>query len=88
MTVMYKRTLSNNPRFAVVSIFEQGAERLNEGCCSEALTGLQAALVLPAPTALVAYMHLLSGSCLAHMVCSHTTTTTTTKAVHRTIFIW
>uniref|UniRef100_A0A3P8U3P3 FA complementation group G n=1 Tax=Amphiprion percula TaxID=161767 RepID=A0A3P8U3P3_AMPPE len=44
-----------------------GAERLTEGRSSEALTGLQAALSLPAPRALVGYTHLLSGSCLTHM---------------------
>ncbi|XP_068994837.1 Fanconi anemia group G protein [Embiotoca jacksoni] len=45
----------------------QGAERLNDGWSSEALSGLQAASTLPAPRALIAYAHLLSGSCLAHM---------------------
>ncbi|KAG7244004.1 hypothetical protein INR49_006165 [Caranx melampygus] len=45
----------------------QGAERLNEGQSSEALSDLQSALSLPAPRALIAYVHLLSGSCLAHM---------------------
>ncbi|XP_008280228.1 Fanconi anemia group G protein [Stegastes partitus] len=44
-----------------------GAERLNEGRSSEALSSLQAASALPAPRALVAYTHLLSGSCLTHM---------------------
>ncbi|XP_044052731.1 Fanconi anemia group G protein isoform X2 [Siniperca chuatsi] len=45
----------------------QGAERLSEGQSSEALSGLQTASSLPAPRTLVAYTHLLSGSCLAHM---------------------
>ncbi|XP_023269249.1 Fanconi anemia group G protein isoform X2 [Seriola lalandi dorsalis] len=45
----------------------QGVERLSEGQCSEALSDLQSASALPAPRALVAYVHLLSGSCLAHM---------------------
>ncbi|XP_063345262.1 Fanconi anemia group G protein [Pelmatolapia mariae] len=45
----------------------QGAEKLNEGRSSEALSDLQAASALPATRALVAYTHLLSGSCLAHM---------------------
>ncbi|XP_071338900.1 Fanconi anemia group G protein [Trachinotus anak] len=45
----------------------QGAERLSEGQSSEALSDLQSASSLPAPRALVAYVHLLSGSCLAHM---------------------
>ncbi|XP_047447623.1 Fanconi anemia group G protein isoform X2 [Mugil cephalus] len=45
----------------------QGVEKLNEGQSSEALCDLQAASTLPAPRALVAYTHLLSGSCLAHM---------------------
>ncbi|KAM4745043.1 Fanconi anemia group G protein isoform 2-T2 [Anableps anableps] len=43
----------------------QGAERLTEGW--SALSALQAASALPAPRALIAYTHLLSGSCLAHM---------------------
>uniref|UniRef100_A0A3Q2QLP7 FA complementation group G n=1 Tax=Fundulus heteroclitus TaxID=8078 RepID=A0A3Q2QLP7_FUNHE len=43
----------------------QGAERLNEGW--NTLSALQAAAALPAPRALIAYTHLLSGSCLAHM---------------------
>ncbi|XP_035761095.1 Fanconi anemia group G protein isoform X3 [Neolamprologus brichardi] len=45
----------------------QGAEKLNEGRSSEALSDLQAASALSATRALVAYTHLLSGSCLAHM---------------------
>ncbi|KAK2837336.1 hypothetical protein Q5P01_014548 [Channa striata] len=45
----------------------QGAERLSDGQSSEALSVLQAALSLPAPRNLIAYMHLLSGSCLAQM---------------------
>uniref|UniRef100_I3K7T9 FA complementation group G n=1 Tax=Oreochromis niloticus TaxID=8128 RepID=I3K7T9_ORENI len=45
----------------------QGAEKLNEGRSSEALSDLQAASTMPATRALVAYTHLLSGSCLAHM---------------------
>ncbi|KAM4578405.1 Fanconi anemia group G protein [Fundulus diaphanus] len=43
----------------------QGAERLNEGW--NTLSALQAAAALPAPRALIAYTHLLSGSCLARM---------------------
>uniref|UniRef100_A0A3Q3MH85 FA complementation group G n=1 Tax=Labrus bergylta TaxID=56723 RepID=A0A3Q3MH85_9LABR len=39
----------------------------HEGQSTEALTGLQTASFLPAPRTLVAYTHLLSGSCLAHM---------------------
>ncbi|XP_076587014.1 Fanconi anemia group G protein isoform X2 [Chaetodon auriga] len=45
----------------------QGAERLSEGQSLEALSGLQTASSLPAPRTLVAYTHLLSGSCLGHM---------------------
>ncbi|XP_018524999.1 Fanconi anemia group G protein isoform X2 [Lates calcarifer] len=45
----------------------QGAERLSEGQSSEALSALQTASSLPAPRALLAYVHFLSGSCLAHM---------------------
>ncbi|XP_035495625.1 Fanconi anemia group G protein isoform X3 [Scophthalmus maximus] len=47
----------------------QGAERLSEDQSSEALSGLQKASSLPAPRTLVAYVHLLSGSCLSHMNC-------------------
>uniref|UniRef100_A0A3B5MN85 FA complementation group G n=1 Tax=Xiphophorus couchianus TaxID=32473 RepID=A0A3B5MN85_9TELE len=43
----------------------QGAERLTEGW--SVLSALQAASASPAPRALIAYTHLLSGSCLAHM---------------------
>ncbi|KAK5604159.1 hypothetical protein CRENBAI_022486 [Crenichthys baileyi] len=43
----------------------QGAERLNEGWST--LSALQAASALPAPRGLIAYTHLLSGSCLTHM---------------------
>ncbi|XP_061527692.1 Fanconi anemia group G protein [Phycodurus eques] len=50
----------------ICTLITQGAERLNEGRSSAALTGLQAASSLPAPRTLVAYTHLLSGSCLAH----------------------
>ncbi|XP_017269277.1 Fanconi anemia group G protein isoform X3 [Kryptolebias marmoratus] len=42
-------------------------ERLSEGWSSEVLSDLQAASTLPAARALVAYTHLLSGACLAHM---------------------
>lgn len=41
---------------------------MSEGQSSEALSDLQSALSLPAPRALIAYVHLLSGSCLAQMV--------------------
>nr|XP_057926883.1 Fanconi anemia group G protein isoform X2 [Doryrhamphus excisus] len=47
------------------TLITQGAERLNEGQNSKAITDLQAASLLPAPRHLVAYTHLLSGSCLA-----------------------
>ncbi|XP_042276011.1 Fanconi anemia group G protein isoform X2 [Thunnus maccoyii] len=53
----------------ICTFIAQGAERLNEGRSSEALTDLQTASSLPAPRTLVAYSHLLSGSCLAHMNC-------------------
>ncbi|XP_077417731.1 Fanconi anemia group G protein isoform X2 [Vanacampus margaritifer] len=46
------------------TLITQGAERLNEGRSSEALTCLQAASSLPAPRTLLAHTHLLSGSCL------------------------
>ncbi|KAM6931056.1 Fanconi anemia group G protein [Xenentodon cancila] len=75
-----KEKLTNTPRLLmdprrlvellqISTAIAHGAERLNEGWCSEALTGLQAASSLPAPRVLVAYTHLLSGSCLAHMSC-------------------
>ncbi|KAM9858634.1 Fanconi anemia group G protein [Aulostomus maculatus] len=51
----------------ICTIITQSAERLNEGLSSEALTDLQSAPCLSAPRTLVAYTHLLSGSCLAHM---------------------
>ncbi|XP_041856252.1 Fanconi anemia group G protein isoform X2 [Melanotaenia boesemani] len=51
----------------ICTAIAQGAEMLNEGCSSEALSCLQAASTMPAPRALVAYTHFLSGSCLAHM---------------------
>ena len=38
---------------------------------SEALSCLQGASAKPAPRALISYTHLLSGSCLAHMVHIH-----------------
>ncbi|XP_040898367.1 Fanconi anemia group G protein isoform X2 [Toxotes jaculatrix] len=47
----------------------QGAERLNEGQSSEALSDLQTASSLPAARTLVAYVHFLSGFCLARMSC-------------------
>lgn len=50
---------------------------MSEGQSSEALSDLQSALSLPAPRALIAYVHLLSGSCLAHMV--HIQNTQTNK---------
>ncbi|XP_062273250.1 Fanconi anemia group G protein [Scomber scombrus] len=53
----------------ICTFIVQGAERLNEGRSSEALTDLQTASSLPAPRSLLAYSHLLSGSCLAHMSC-------------------
>ncbi|XP_061673197.1 Fanconi anemia group G protein [Syngnathoides biaculeatus] len=49
----------------ICTLITQGAERLNEGRSSEALTALHAASSLPAPRILVAYTHLLSGACLA-----------------------
>uniref|UniRef100_A0A3Q3G1L5 FA complementation group G n=1 Tax=Kryptolebias marmoratus TaxID=37003 RepID=A0A3Q3G1L5_KRYMA len=51
----------------ICTIITQGAERLSEGWSSEVLSDLQAASTLPAARALVAYTHLLSGACLAHM---------------------
>ncbi|XP_034398583.1 Fanconi anemia group G protein isoform X2 [Cyclopterus lumpus] len=51
----------------ICTFIAQGAERLSEGQSSEALPGLQTASSLPAPRTLIAYTHLLSGSCLAHM---------------------
>nr|XP_015828046.2 Fanconi anemia group G protein isoform X1 [Nothobranchius furzeri] len=51
----------------ICTVITQGAEKLHEGLGSEALSDLQAASLLPAPRALIAYTHLLSGSCLAHM---------------------
>ncbi|XP_070689548.1 Fanconi anemia group G protein [Pempheris klunzingeri] len=51
----------------ICTFITQGAERLSESRSSEALSGLQTAFSLPAPRTLVAYAHLLSGSCLAHM---------------------
>uniref|UniRef100_A0A672ID34 FA complementation group G n=2 Tax=Salarias fasciatus TaxID=181472 RepID=A0A672ID34_SALFA len=45
----------------------QGAERLSDGQSSEALSSLQTASTMPAPRALVALTHLLSGFCLVHM---------------------
>ncbi|KAM6944921.1 Fanconi anemia group G protein isoform 2-T2 [Lycodopsis pacificus] len=51
----------------ICTFIAQGAERLSEGQSSEALSGLQTASSLPAPRTLIAYTHLLSGSCLAHM---------------------
>ncbi|XP_029295840.1 Fanconi anemia group G protein isoform X2 [Cottoperca gobio] len=51
----------------ICTLIAQGAERLSEGRSSEALSGLQSAFSLPAPRTLIAYTHLLSGSCLAHM---------------------
>lgn len=52
--------------------FYLGAEKLSEGRISETLSGLQTASSLPAPRTLVAYTHLLSGACLASMVCVQT----------------
>ncbi|XP_049907052.1 Fanconi anemia group G protein isoform X3 [Epinephelus moara] len=51
----------------ICTLIAQGAESLSEGRSSEALSGLQTASSLPAPRTLVAYTHLLSGLCLAHM---------------------
>ncbi|KAM9359882.1 Fanconi anemia group G protein [Symphorus nematophorus] len=51
----------------ICTFIAQGAERLSEGRSSEALSGLQTASSLPAPRALVADTHLLSGFCLAQM---------------------
>ncbi|XP_023813818.1 Fanconi anemia group G protein isoform X3 [Oryzias latipes] len=53
----------------ICRVIVQSAEQMNEGRSSEALPLLQAASKLPAPKTLVAYTHLLSGSCLAHMNC-------------------
>nr|XP_046243219.1 Fanconi anemia group G protein isoform X2 [Scatophagus argus] len=53
----------------ICTCIAQGAEMLNEGRSSEALSGLQTASSLPAPRTLIAYTHVLSGSCLAHMSC-------------------
>ncbi|KAK5871396.1 hypothetical protein PBY51_004280 [Eleginops maclovinus] len=53
----------------ICTYIAQGAEGLSEGRSSEALSGLQTASSLPAPRILIAYTHLLSGSCLAHMGC-------------------
>ncbi|XP_074526135.1 Fanconi anemia group G protein [Halichoeres trimaculatus] len=51
----------------ICTAIAQGAERLAEGWSSEALSDLQTAPSLSAPRTLVAYTHLLSGSCLVHM---------------------
>ncbi|XP_057688970.1 Fanconi anemia group G protein isoform X2 [Corythoichthys intestinalis] len=50
----------------ICTLITQGAEMLKEGRSAEALTVLQPASSLPAPRSLVAYTHLLTGSCLAH----------------------
>lgn len=49
-----------------------GAEKLSEGQSADALSCLHTASSLPAPRALVAYTHLLSGACLVSMVSTHT----------------
>ncbi|XP_029915106.1 Fanconi anemia group G protein isoform X2 [Myripristis murdjan] len=51
----------------ICTVILQGAERLTEGRSSEALSVLQRASALPAPRALLAKTHLLSGFCLSHM---------------------
>ncbi|XP_034728032.1 Fanconi anemia group G protein isoform X2 [Etheostoma cragini] len=51
----------------ICTIIAQGAESVSEGRSSDALSGLQTASSLPAPRTLIAYTHLLSGSCLAQM---------------------
>ncbi|KAM3867541.1 Fanconi anemia group G protein [Diretmus argenteus] len=51
----------------ICTVIAQGAKRLSEGRSSEALSDLQRAFSLPAPRALLANTHLLSGFCLAHM---------------------
>ncbi|XP_026178555.1 Fanconi anemia group G protein isoform X2 [Mastacembelus armatus] len=51
----------------ICTFIAQGAEKLNEGHSSQALSAMQKASCLPSPRALVAYTHLLSGSCFAHM---------------------
>ncbi|KAI3372891.1 hypothetical protein L3Q82_023345 [Scortum barcoo] len=61
-----------NPRrltdlLQIYTCIAKGAEALSEGRSSEALSGLQTASSLPAPRTLVAYTHLLSGSCLTQM---------------------
>ncbi|XP_069379960.1 Fanconi anemia group G protein isoform X2 [Paralichthys olivaceus] len=53
----------------ICTFIAQGAESLSEGKSSEALSGLQKASSLSAPRTLVAYVHFLSGSCLAHKSC-------------------
>ncbi|XP_053276480.1 Fanconi anemia group G protein [Pleuronectes platessa] len=53
----------------ICTFIAQGAESLSEGQSSEALSGLQKASSLSAPRTLVAHVHFLSGSCLAHMSC-------------------
>ncbi|XP_030593830.1 Fanconi anemia group G protein isoform X2 [Archocentrus centrarchus] len=73
-----KAKLSNSPLLVmdpkrltellqICTSIARGAERLNEGRSSEALSDLQASSALPAPRALMAYTDLLSGSCLTHM---------------------
>ncbi|XP_034548756.1 Fanconi anemia group G protein [Notolabrus celidotus] len=53
----------------ICTVIAQGAERLSEGGSLDALSNLQTASSLSAPRTLVAYTHLLSGSCLSHMSC-------------------
>ncbi|XP_026198335.1 Fanconi anemia group G protein [Anabas testudineus] len=53
----------------ICTLIAKGAEKLNEGQSSEALSGLQVASSLQVPRTLIAYTHLLSGSSLAHMSC-------------------
>ncbi|XP_056147086.1 Fanconi anemia group G protein isoform X2 [Lampris incognitus] len=56
-----------NEQLQICTVIAQGAERLNEGRYSEALSVLQKGVFPPAPRALLANMQLLSGLCLARM---------------------
>ncbi|KAM4616808.1 Fanconi anemia group G protein [Polymixia lowei] len=56
-----------NELLQICTVIAQGAERLNEGRNSEALPDLQRGSSLPAPRALLANTHLLSGLCLTRM---------------------
>ncbi|KAM3611455.1 uncharacterized protein V6R79_018785 [Siganus canaliculatus] len=56
-----------NELLQICTLISQGAEKLSKDQSSEALSGLQKAFSMSAPRPLVAYTHVLSGSCLAHM---------------------